>query len=286
MRRRTNRQEIFSPLREKTLANVLRHQFITEFGYQNQVIFAEAMIERILETVDAFTQPAAQLRPGQVLWMAVSNDGRKHAHQTMKEIPKVPVILDLVADEDLRALENGAKYTTVRRRRHARLLEQAFEQGGVLAQGDLTALTLTAPRSVSRDIDHTRETEKRFLPYRGSVQDVGGTLTHKVEVIRLFEAGYLEPEICRLLPIIHDLPAVENYVQSYKNVMKLLDGGFAPSEVSGILSMDRRLVQAYVDIIDEHHPEVLINNFYYRERSCSDNSHSTQGSQVLNMDRA
>lgn len=278
MRRRTHREETFSPLRAKTLTNVLRHLFVTEFGYENKAIFAEAMIERILEAVNAFTQPAAHLRPGQVLWMAVPNDGRKHAHQTMQEIPKVPLILDLVTDEDLSALERGEKYATVRRQRHARLLEQAFNQGGVLAQGDLTALTLTAERVVGRDIAYTRETEERFLPYRGSVQDVGGTLTHKVEVIRLFEAGYLEPEICELLPIVHDLPAVENYVQRYKNVMKLLDGKFAPSEVSSILSMHKRLVQAYIDIIHEHHPEVLVNNPHCQEHSCSSNPHSTQGS--------
>jgi hypothetical protein len=182
-----------------------------------------------------------------------------------------------VTDEDLSALECGEKYATVRRRRHARLLEQAFDQGGVLAQGDLTALTLTNCRTVGRDIASAREDENCFLPYRGSVQDVGGTLTHKVEVIRLFEAGYLEPEICQMLPIVHDLPAVENYVQSYKNVMKLLDGGFAPGQVSSILSMDRRLVQAYIDIIHEHHPAVLVNNPHCQEHSCSDNPHSTQG---------
>jgi hypothetical protein len=278
MRHRTYREEAFLPLQEKTLANVLRQLFITEFGYQNKTIFAEAMIERILETVDAYVKPASLLRPGQVLWMAVSNDGRKHAHQPMKEIPKVPVILDLVTGDDLSALASGEEFIAIRRRRHARLLEQTFAQGGVLAQGDLAALTLTAQRVVGRDIAHTRETEKRFLPYRGSVHDIGGTLTHKVEVIRLFEAGYLEPEICRLLPIIHDLPAVENYVQTYKNVVKLLEGGFAPSQISGILSIDRRLVQAYVDIVNEHHPEILAKNPDCQGLPSSHCSHSTQGS--------
>jgi hypothetical protein len=278
MRHRTDRQETFSPLREKTLANVLRRLFVTEFGYQNKIIFAEAMIERILETVEAYVKPATLLRPGQVLWMAVSNDGRKHAHQPMKDIPKVPVILDLVTDDDLRALASGEKFIAVRRRRHARLLEQTFAQGGVLAQGDLAALTLTARRVVGGDIAGTRETEKRFLPYRGSVHDVGGTLTHKVEVIRLFEAGYLEPEICRLLPIIHDLPAVENYVQTYKNVIKLLERSFAPDQISGILSVDRRLVQAYVDIVDEHHPEILAKNPHCHGLLRAHSSHSTQGS--------
>ncbi len=43
MKRRTSRHEPFAPMRDKTLANVLRHLFVTEFGYENKVIFAEAI---------------------------------------------------------------------------------------------------------------------------------------------------------------------------------------------------------------------------------------------------
>jgi hypothetical protein len=275
MRRRTDREGTFSPLRDKTLANVLRQLFVTDFGYENKVIFAEAMIQRILETVDRFVKPAALLRPGQMLWMAVANDGQKHAQQRMKEIPKVPVILDLVTDEDLDALSRGEAYQAVRRQRHARLLDQALEQGGVLAQGDLAAVTLTPRTLVRQDITDVQEAETRLLPYRGSVQDVGGTLTHKVEVIRLYEAGYLEPEICRLLPIVHDLSAVENYVQTYKNVMKLLEKGLAPREISGILSMNEHLLQAYVDIIQEHHPEILAGNPHCHQQSLKETAGPT-----------
>ena len=67
--KRTQRERDFSPLRDKTLANVLRHLFVTQFGYENKVIFAEAMIERILETSDAFVEPASLLKPGQMLFL-------------------------------------------------------------------------------------------------------------------------------------------------------------------------------------------------------------------------
>jgi hypothetical protein len=255
--RRTGRQETFSPLRDKSLKNMLRHQFVTEFGYENKVMFAEAMINRILQTVETFTRPADQLRPGQFLWMAVVNDGRKHSRKRMRDTPQVPVILDLVTDEDLEALAEGQDFKAVRRRRQARLLKQALAQGGVLAQGDLAALALIHQQQVSQDIATYQQENDCILPYRGSVQDIGATLTHKVEVIRLLEAGFLEPEICQRLAIHHDLSAVENYVQTYKNILKLLERGFATAEVAGILNISQRLVDSYVPIIREHHPEVL-----------------------------
>lgn len=265
--RRTDRQETYAPLRDKTLFNVLRQQFVTEFGYENKVIFAEAMIARILHTVEAFVKPTALLKPGQLLWMAVAHDGHKHAQQPMQEIPQTPIVLDLVTDEELQALANGQAFDAVRQNRLARLLKQAFAQGGVLAQSDLAAISLTHRTQVAQALQRVQETEQRLLPYRGTVQDVGATLTHKVETIRLFEAGYLEPEICQRLSVPHDLESVENYVQTYKNVLKLLERGFAPREVSGILAISEPLVSAYTAIIREHHPDILARNPYFQEQS-------------------
>jgi hypothetical protein len=256
MSRPTDRQETFRPLQDKTLTNALLQVFVNEFGYQNKQLFAKAMIERILEVVDSFVKPTAMLRPGQLLWMAVANDGNKHLWKRMKDIPQVPVVLSLVTEDDLKALAKGDSYLSVRRNRHARLLREAYNQGGVLAQSDLAAISVMHHVRVAEDIAYFRENENCILPYRGSIQDVGGTFTHKVEVIRLYEAGYLEPDICRRLSIQHSLRAVENYVQTYKNVMKLIERGFAPWEVSGILGIGERLVKVYIDIIQEHHPKL------------------------------
>lgn len=74
---RSHRERNFSPLQDKTLTNVLRQLFVTEFGYETKVRFADVMIEHILATIETFVEPAAMLKPGQMLWMAVKNDGRK-----------------------------------------------------------------------------------------------------------------------------------------------------------------------------------------------------------------
>jgi hypothetical protein len=261
MSRKCSRNErTFSPLRDKTLANVLRHLFVTEFGYANKVIFAEAMIDRILETIDAFVKPTALVKPGQILWMAVADDGNKHLFKSMKDTPQVPVLLDLLTEHDLQALADGEDLMVLRRRRHSRLLDQAYEQGGALAHTDLCAITLSSESQVAKDVAHIQRTEERLLPHRGVVHDVGPTLSHKVQVARLLEAGYLEPEIGRRLSPTHDLRSVERYAQTYKNVIKLLERGFAPIEISGILSISRRLVRAYIEIVNEHHPDILAGN--------------------------
>jgi hypothetical protein len=275
---RPRKERTFSPLLEKTLANVLRHLFVTEFGYGQKVVFAEVMIQRILETMEPFLQPLPLLRPGQVLWMAVRRDQHKHTFEWMKDTPKVPVVLDLVADEDLQALAEGEPLIHIRRRRHARCLDQTLAQGGVLAQSDLVALTLASGGQVEGDIQHVQKVEERLLPYRGSVQDIGPTMSHKVEVARLLEAGYLEPDIARKLSPVHDLRSVERYAQAYKNVLKLLDKDLAPEEIAGILSMSLGLLRRYMEIVQEHHPEVLAKNHHLQTAVVQDSQAPLKGS--------
>jgi hypothetical protein len=256
----THRSRNFSPLRDKSLANALCHLLVTKFGYDNKVMFAEKMVEHILDTIEAFVKPLSLLKPGQMLWMAVPDDGRKHTFKSMKEIPQVPVILDLLTDGDLRALADGVDFKTVRRCRHARLLDQAYDQGGALAHTDLSAITLTAESVVADDISHIQDVEDRLLPHRGTVHDVGPTLSHKAEVACLLEQGYLEPDIGRKLSPIHNLRSVERYAQTYKNVTKLLERGFATTEIPGILGISQRLVETYTAIVLEHHPEIIAQN--------------------------
>ena len=132
----------------------------------------------------------------------------------------------------------------------------------MLSQGDLASITLVSGSLIGLDIDYFQKTEHCLLPYRGSIQDLGPTITHKVEAIRLFEAGHLVPEMCELLSPVHSLQAVENYVQSYKNVLKLLSRQVFPLEISSIISISRRLVVAYVEIACEHHPDIVDQNPY------------------------
>lgn len=193
-------------------------------------------------------------------WTILAENDWPHAGRRLTDIPQVPVVLDLITPEDLQALASGQKYIDVRRQRNARLLDQAFAQGGVLAQSDLASMLLVSNDSIGEDIRHVQSKEQRLLPYRGTIHDLGRSLTHKVEVIRLFEQGYLESDICTRLSPAHDLSSVERYIQMYKNTLKLLMRGFSPQELSGILSISASLVMAYVEIACEHHSEIIEHN--------------------------
>ena len=272
---RSHRDRNFSPLRDKTLVNVLCQLFRDEFGYQKKMIFAELMIDRILDTIEAFVKPASMIEPGQMLWMAVPNGDNNYARRPMGKTPQVPVVLTLVSDDDLEALVNGEDYIDVRRQRLTRLLKETHAQGGALAQTDLSALTLASEGLVGRDIANVQEEEGCLLPTRGALHDLGPTTTHKVAVIRLFEAGYLEPEIAKMLSPVHSLRSVERYVQTYKNVKKLCEGGFSLEDIASILDIGTSLVTAYVELLTEHHPAVVADNPHLQQHAAQSASPTT-----------
>jgi hypothetical protein len=256
----THRQKNYRPLQDKHLANVLYHQLVTEFGYSDKKAFARVLVAQILKTLTAYTSNTGLLQAGQLVWLAVAVDGHKHAFKPMAETPLVPVVLDLVTDEDLQHLADGSAYEEVRRQRHARLLRQAHAQGGALSHTDLVALTGASESDVARDIAAVEEETESLLPYRGTVHDIGPTLSHKTQVARLLEEGYLEPTIAQMLSPVHTLRAVERYAQTYKNVRKLLAKHLSPAEISAILQLSPKLMEEYLNLVKEHHPEIVANN--------------------------
>lgn len=54
--------------------------------------------------------------------------------------------------------------------------------------------------------------------------------------------------------------SVERYIQTYKNVLKLSQRGFSPGDTASILDISPQLVEAYVDLVNEHHPTVIADN--------------------------
>lgn len=262
MNRPSFREHVYTPLRDKTLRNVLCHLFVTQFGYGDKTIFAEAIVDRVLGTLEQYLCPLQELKPGQVLWLAVAHDGHKHAHQAMRDVPLVPVVLDLVTDDELQALAQGQPYLQTRHQRVMRLLQQAFAQGGLLAEADLSALLLSSLSCISADIRQLQQAGQH-LPYRGTIQDLGPTLTHKAQTIRLYEQGHLETDICRLLSPTHSLEAVTRYIETYKRVTQLLERGFSAAEIGGILRLSTRLICLYATIIHQYHPDVLAKNPHF-----------------------
>ena len=68
------------------------------------------------------------------------------------------------------------------------------------------------------------------------------------------------------VPATTCLDRLLDYRDRHGQLEELLEHGLAPSEISGILSISRRLVDEYIEIVKEHHPQIIAQNPHLQEQ--------------------
>jgi len=150
------------------------------------------------------------------------------------------------------AVDNGVEDAEVRRRegcqgqrrgRIMRLIEEAWEQGGVLTQEDLGRALRVSSRTIRRDVRYLKE-EGHCLSTRGQLKGVGRGQTHKVRILELWldREGY--DKIARWLH--HSPQAIKRYVQSFLRIVSLHEQGTPAQEIAFLTQTTARLVDDYL----------------------------------------
>jgi predicted transcriptional regulator len=248
----SQRQERFGRLKKKTFQAVLV-QKLRELLPAIGELSAHAMAKEIEALVDQFHPPGQNLRMGQVLWPAVDERETGGWGKTIENSRLKPVILDAVTADDLDDLIAGGKARELRKKVTVRCFEQAYAQGGVLTGVDVAALLRLSPATVFRYVKEYETEHRRLLPRRGSVHDIGPTLTHKREICRrvIVEGASIETTA---LETNHSPEAVTRYVQDYRRVVACLKNGFSIADTAYATKMSQRLVKEYQNLIHSDLP--------------------------------
>jgi predicted XRE-type DNA-binding protein len=248
---RQHYKDEYGPLSQKTLHNVLKRELFEQFGFENMGLIADALIKRFLEIIDEFSPEKIRLLPGQVLWLAVDAREKCGYGKPIFRSKLVPVILTLVSPDDLQRM---AEERVTRKELYpeiiARILKEAMKQGGVLALSDVGVLLGLSHSRVSRIIKrYSKEHQDDVLPHRGTVHDIGPTITHKIQAIELKLKGLFTQEIARR--ICHDPSAVDVYVNDFERVYELYRKGESIVKICFYTKLSRTLVEEYIKIVKE-----------------------------------
>lgn len=179
MNAQTRGEVAYGSLQAKTFPAALGELIAREFPHLGGPKVRELFVAEVARLVDRFYLPRERLRPGQTVWLAVDKTQQPYDHLRMADTRLVPVVLTLVAPEDIRALVEGATRTEVSQKAILRLHQEADAQGGVLSETDTALLLSYTPGHIS---DLIREYEVRtgqVVPRRGTVHDMGRSITHK-----------------------------------------------------------------------------------------------------------
>jgi hypothetical protein len=247
--RRLLTKALYGSIQQKSLENMIRRELVLNYGYDNKLAIAESLAARIMELFNEYAPDREQIKPFQVLWMAVDQYDPPAQGKTIAETACKSVVVDLWTDEELQALADGRRKSTLLPQRIARITKQALRQEAVFTQTDVALITGVSVATVRKAIDQWQEESAEILPLRGTIHDMGMTFSHKRQIVRLHLQGHLTSEIARATH--HDPVNVDRYIQDFERVLEFARENAPVYKICFYTGMSEHLVKEYLAIVKE-----------------------------------
>jgi hypothetical protein len=229
-----------------TLCHLLQSEFPGTFGPMVTRLFAD----KINELYERCHPPLSRVKVGQVLWLAVAADDLPGRNKRIENTRLLPVLLDLVTPQDIDDAAATGKRLETRRLKILRLFRQAYQQGAVLSQADVSLLLHLEASTISHVVLEHEQSTKDQVPRRGTIHDMGRSVTHKKVICykRLVEK---KPTSQVAEETFHSPEEVEYYVQCLRRIQLCSDNGMSLEEIALATKHSLSLIQEYLDLIKE-----------------------------------
>jgi len=217
---------------------------------------AEVLIQSI-EDVYFSESALKKAKPGQIKYQCIS--AIEGAGKPLKNCQMVTVVLTLFDETDkgnFTTSNNKDRSIELRRRRLARLTEEAKEQMGYLTQEDLSELLMCDVRTIRRDTKELKEVGI-ILPTRGQQKDIGPGISHRSIAIRHWLEGKEPTTVAQAIK--HSVAAVENYLQKFQRVAYLRGKDFDKYEIAMTVGISLAAAMTFLEIYDEYKNKALFN---------------------------
>jgi len=249
-RDRLDQKVIYGPLCQKTLKNRLKRELLTKFGFENMSVIADTLVEYFLKIIDQHYVPKDRLKPYQTTALAIDKNQKIGYGKTMSETKLKPVVINLITADELLNLAAGQPLRDIRPKMVARILKEAYNQGGVFSYSDVAILCGTSKSHIKDLVAEYYQTHHpEILPHTGSIFDCGSTLTHKRIIIKLYLTGLLTKQISEQTN--HHPTSVDNYLKVFEQVRALYEDGKTKQEICFFTQRSERLIEEYIQIIKE-----------------------------------
>lgn len=244
------RSQMYGGLLKKTLKTMFIRELIENFGYSDKIAIAELLAETFIHLYEIYAPEKNSVKPGQMVWLAVDVDDPPARNKTLDKTKLKPIVVTVASEYDLVKARNGLHPRKLLKNICARILQEAFDQGGVLSQYDVAVITGRSLAYVQQAISQWQKEHGQSLPSRGTIHDLGSATTHKKEIISLYLKGYKTSEIA--MKTSHDPVNVDRYIKDFKRVLWLSKDGRDLNDIAFFTRLSARLVKEYLSIIEEN----------------------------------
>lgn len=227
----------------------LDQQFINEiiYGLNCSPFEASAVLDTVYKVFGNYFESGVCLTPGQIRLSVLSIDAK--ISRSISQSKQITVTLTLNDDKEDLQIRKQHGVIGLRRHKIQRLCQQAFDQGGLLTVEDLAYRIFNCgQRTICRDLQYFKDNDI-FIALRSTVKDVGRSLSHRLQVIKLWAKGKQYSEIS--LNTCHSLNAIQNYVDKFKRTIALFKEGYNVHKISFLLRLSESLVEEYIQLYEQ-----------------------------------
>ena len=243
-----NNRSLYTPQQHKTYESALCAFFEKECPQLGGVRTRQVLVQALRDMRRAFFPETSHLAPGQTPWTAVHKNAQACWGKKMLHTELTPVVLDLLPAGEIQQRAEGKKLRDIKIEATGRLFEQAFAQDGVLTNAEVALLLKVSPATVTHYIDAWQQLHGRELPRRGTVHDMGPTLTHKRIIIqKLFIEQKTVEATAR--ETHHSFEAIQRYISDFRRVLLCKQNGMTTEQTANVIRHSTRLVKEYEAII-------------------------------------
>lgn len=219
----------------------------------------EPMILDLSRLRARFCPRISMIESGQMPHVAMHVESGRSLHRPTRFQPLAPVILSLLAPGEIKQLHTSKRqpYPDLMEfhgRRIARVMVEAYQQDGLLSHAELQWCFLMSNGKISRLLDWYQRKHHVILPCPGSVLDMGGMMTHKDIIVRLYLQGMTVLEISR--QTYHAPRSVDAYLRAFDAVLILHLYGLSSELMARVLGRGVSLVEEYLQLIRDNLKDV------------------------------
>jgi Protein of unknown function (DUF1670) len=247
MIRTPDRKRKYQSAHDRLLKPGIINFFTREFpGFFGPVV-RENIAEALINLFESLCPNADRLKPGQIIWNAL--DVKTRADSPNRRYK--PVILTVVSDEEISMFENGKSTSDIRKNVIARIIKEAYHQGGILSMRDLSLMLVLDASYISHLRIEFEQDNQTVLPHTGVIHDMGSTISHKRQIVFKYVVEKKDPKIVAL-ETNHSQLAVDKYLKDYQRVKTLTDEQKNLDYIHMVTNIAKPVIKQYQQIIENY----------------------------------
>ena len=259
---RSNISRDYISLAKRTVDEQLNNELIQDYGFPRAI--CRSLVDLFFSYFDLYL--GADRADGQLVYRAVPSNVPPGVKT--EEVKTHGVRLTVFALEDIYYASKGID--ELNKQRIIRITNEAFDQGALLTQADLSMILGESPRTIGRRIKEIQD-EDIIVPTRGSRMDIGPGTSHKTKIVKMYVQGYNYTDIKRLTR--HSSESITRYLKDFSRVMVLHEKGHTLREIRIITDHSEKLVKEYLELynslnVDEYQDELeQLRAMYNRKKN-------------------